>query len=283
MNPLVRAAWLALSAPLAYALVEPHRLQVRRFDVEFEKLPLQADGLRLAHFSDLHCSAITSARVVRRVVEACNALRPDAVLLTGDYVSRRDSYSSLTLASSWAPPVMEYGAAVARELAALRAPEGVFAVPGNHDYSQGRFDAVAGLLREAGITTLVNRSVRLRDVLPLVGLDDVRAGRPHVRAACEGIAPHEAHVVLSHNPRALTMLAGRNCLLLSGHTHGGQVHLPGTRFRSRPSDMRHSPLFQGWYRAGATRLYVTPGVGSVHLPLRFRCPPEIALFTLRAR
>lgn len=283
MNSFVRAACLSLAAPLAYALIEPHRLQVRRFEVEFEALPPQADGLRLAQFSDLHCSAITSARVVRRVVAACNALRPDAVLLTGDYVSRRDSYSSLTLASSWAPPVMEYGAAVAHELAALRAPEGVFAVPGNHDYSQGRFDAVEGLLREAGITTLVNRSVRLRGVLPLIGLDDVRAGRPRVRAACAGIAPDEAHVALSHNPRALALLAGRNCLLLSGHTHGGQVHLPGTRFRSRPSDMLGSPLFQGWYHAGATRLYITPGIGSVHLPLRFRCPPEIALFTLRAR
>jgi predicted MPP superfamily phosphohydrolase len=102
-----------------------------------------------------------------------------------------------------------------------------------------------------------------------------------VRRALCGTAPDEPHIVLSHNPRLFPLLRGRNCLLLTGHTHGGQVHLPLTNFRRRPSDMHFSPWFRGWYRQGQTQMYVSSGVGSVHFPMRFRCPPEVAFFTLR--
>ena len=269
--------------PVAYSLIEPYRLAVHRFNVVMKNLPAAAEGLRIVQLSDLHYSAITSPRVVRDAVTACNAERPDLIVLTGDYVSRRDSYAHLSLARRWARPVMQYARQVAHELARLRATEAVLAVPGNHDHSQRRFDAIEQLLQEAGISTLVNRSKLVRGALPVIGLDDLRGGRPLIRQACAGIAPEQPQVILSHNPRLLQSVADRHCLLLAGHTHGGQVHLPWTNFRRRPADMRGTAWFQGWYRAGRARMYVNAGVGSVHFPMRFRCPPEIGVFTLTAR
>jgi predicted MPP superfamily phosphohydrolase len=177
---------------------------------------------------------------------------------------------------------MQYAARLMDELKLLQAPEGVYAVPGNHDHSKGNFSAIEKLLKTAGIKPLVNDNVRLRGTLPLAGLDDLRAGQPRLRQALRGIEPGEPHVILSHNPRLFSLLTQRNCLVLAGHTHGGQVHLPLTDFRRRPSDMHFSPWFRGWYRQHKAQMYVSSGVGSVHFPMRFRCPPEIAVFTLRA-
>jgi hypothetical protein len=281
MALLARITSLALAAPFLYSLVEPYRLLVRCFDVALDNLPPAAEGLKIVQISDLHFSAITGRWLMRRAVDLCNAQQPDVIVLTGDYVSNRDSYSGFTLARQWARRKIEYATEVTSELARLQAPNGVFAVPGNHDYSRERLSIIEALLRAAGITLLVNRGVRLRGALPLIGLDDLRAGRPRIREAGAGVAPDEAHIILSHNPRLVWLLTQRNCLILSGHTHGGQVRLPLTTFRYRPVDMRGTELHHGWYREGWARLYISPGLGSVHFPMRFRCPPEIAVLTLR--
>jgi hypothetical protein len=281
MSLLTRAALTGFAGGVAYSLVEPHRLQVRRFDVALPNLPPEVEGLRIAQLSDLHCSAITGAELVRRAVELCNAEKPDVVVMTGDYVSRHNSYSHVTLARLWARDIMVYADKMAQAIGALQAPEGVFAVPGNHDHWQGNCSAIMDFLAEAGVQILINRAVRLRQVLPLIGLDDLRAGRPDVKTACHGIASNEAQVILSHNPRIFPRVAERNCLLITGHTHGGQVHLPLTDFRRRPRDMRASPWMDGWYRWHRAQMFVSVGVGSVHFPMRFDCPPEIAIFTLK--
>lgn len=273
---------LALAAPVAYSLVEPHRLLARQFTVCLEGMPASLDGLRVAQLSDLHCSAITPPSFIRHAVELCNSLQPDLIVLTGDYVSRRNSYSRFTGARLWARSLAAYGAAMAEAVAKLKAPLGIYAVPGNHDYFEGSFAEVRELLEDIGVTVLVNRSVRVAGGLPLVGLDDLRAGRPLVRQSLEGIKPDEPQLILSHNPRLVGRVPSRNCLLLSGHTHGGQVHLPFTSFRKRPHDMGETEWTQGWYRLGQAQMYVSAGVGSVHFPMRFRCPPEMALFTFRA-
>lgn len=281
MNTLARAAALAFGGGIAYSLIEPYRIEVRPFVVSFDNLPMEVDGLRIVQLSDLHYSAITPRSILQRAVQLCNDQKPDVIVLTGDYVSRRNSYSAFTLARLYAKPVMDYAAVVAEEMAKLRAPLGIYAVPGNHDRANGCYNAIEELLQSVGIVSLVNRGVLLREALPLVGLDDLRSGRPLVRQALEGIEPRQPHVILSHNPRLIWSVAERNCLMLTGHTHAGQVHLPITNFRRRPRDMRFSELFQGWYKQGRARLYVSSGLGSVHFPMRFRCPPEIPVFTLR--
>jgi predicted MPP superfamily phosphohydrolase len=274
-------AALTFGAGLTYSLIEPHRVVVHKFDVALKNLPLAAEGLKIAQISDLHCSAITRPAFIAHAVQMCNALQPDVVALTGDFVSRRNSYSHTTGARIWAKPVMEYANEVAAELSHLQAPGGVYAVPGNHDHSKGNCEAIMNVLEQHGVRPLVNASTRIYDTLPLVGLDDLRAGKPQLKQAFDGIAPEEAQIVLSHNPRLLTAIANRNALMLSGHTHAGQVLLPLLPIRVKPSDVAHTPQLRGWYRQGDAQLYVNTGLGSVHFPMRFRCPPEIALFTLR--
>lgn len=279
---LRRIALASLAPPLLAALLEPYQIVVRRHDIFLRELPREADGMRVAQLSDLHCSAITPAFVTRRAVRLCNELSPDAVLLTGDYVSRRNSYFRFSGARVLARPMPEYMKVVARELSHLCAPDGVFAVPGNHDYSEGNFEFFVKLLGENGVTVLRNASTRVREIA-IIGLDDLRAGTPDAPRAVSGVSENDAQIILTHNPRAATFFANRNALILAGHTHGGQVHLPLTNFRRRPADMERSPLLQGFYKIGRAQLYVNNGIGSVHLPLRFRCPPEIALFTLRKK
>lgn len=283
MPALRRGVAAAVALPLAYSLWEPWRLVVRHFDVDFPDLPTAVDGLRMAQISDLHCSAITPASIAARAVALCNAETPDVVVLTGDYISRRNSYAQATLARVWAAPIDAYATAVARELAVLHAPDGVFAVVGNHDYTEGHIGMWHDLLTEVGIAVLVNRVTKLRGVLPLVGLDDLRAGRPLWRQTLEPLDAAQPHVILSHNPRLILSASNRNCLMLAGHTHGGQVHLPFTNFRRKPRDTRSTAWLRGWYQWGLARLYVSTGAGSVHFPMRFNCPPEISIFTLRRR
>ncbi len=277
---LARALGWGLGGMVAWSLLEPHRVSLRHFEVFLPGLPRQAEGLKILQLSDLHVSAMTGTRFLRQVIEHCNALQPDLVALTGDYVSRRNSYASFTGARLWARPELEYARRMAAEVARLEARLGVLAIPGNHDHALGRFEAIGSLLEAAGVVTLENKNVRIAG-LPFVGLDDVRAGRPRLGAAFEGVERAEAQVVLAHNPRLLGLLRGRNALVLAGHTHAGQIHLPLTRFRRRPGDMSGSPWFQGWCRQEGAQMYVSSGLGSVHFPARLRCPPEITLFVLR--
>ncbi len=280
---LGRATGVTFGAMVAWSLVEPHRVAVRAFDVVLPDLPADADGLRVLQVSDLHVSAMTSARFLARAIKTCNDLKPDIVALTGDFVSRRNSYLGPSGARIWARPIMDYAHEMARELSKIQARLGIFAVPGNHDHARDNSAAISDLLEKNGVQVLFNRNTRLVDCgnLAIIGVDDLRAGNPDYESAFEGVSRQEAQIILAHNPRVIEMMRGRNALLLSGHTHGGQIHLPLTSFRRRPSDMHGSPWFAGWYRQNRTQMYVSSGLGSVHFPARLRCPPEIVVFTLR--
>jgi predicted MPP superfamily phosphohydrolase len=281
LNAILKPLALAgLGLPLAYSLIEPHRLQVLHFDVHLPGLPREAENWRLVQISDLHFSAIGGEKILRQAVEWSNELNPDAILLTGDYVSRRNSYASFTGARLWARPIMDYAAEMAKVLSGLQSRLGVFAVAGNHDHAKGRCDAIEDLLATASVISLRNKSTLLDGILPLTGLDDLRGGRPLVRKALKGIDPSAPQIIMSHNPRLMLELRHRNALILSGHTHGGQVHLPFTNFRVRPRDVAQTPFLRGWYHQSPAQLYVSSGLGSVHFPMRFRCPPEMVVFTL---
>lgn len=278
---LKRAALLTFGAGFLYSLIEPHRIEINRYEVALKNLPPELDGFTIAQLSDLHCSALTSPQLIARAVEICNNIQPNIVALTGDFVSRRNSYFKLTGARTWAKPVMEYAREVAEVLGRLRASDGVFAVPGNHDHSRGNCDAIMELLQENKVHPLVNQSTLVRGVLPIIGLDDLRAGFPQLPKAFRTTAPEQAQIILSHNPRLLSSVSERNALVLSGHTHAGQVLLPWLPIRVKPSDVASTPHLKGWYRQHRAQLYVNTGLGSVHFPMRFRCPPEISVFTLR--
>ena len=280
MSNFPRAVALALAAPIAYSFFEPHRLRVSEFDVELENLPPEAEGLRVVHLSDLHVSAISSDKFLRRIVAQTNKLDADIIVLTGDYVSRRNSYLPLSGARIWAKDILHYARRMADELKGLKARDGIFACLGNHDVADDNGAAIFSLLREANIVVLHNDQAVARGIA-ICGLDDLRAGRPDFDRTLRGVSVEEPQIILSHNPRVFPFVQNRNALVLAGHTHGGQVHLPLTNYRRRPSDMKKSPYFQGWYRSERAQMYISSGLGSVHFPMRFRCAPEIAVFTLR--
>lgn len=262
----------------AYALVEPYRVAVRKFDVELPNLPPEADGLRIAQISDIHAGLWMPRALIRRIVKLCAACDPDVVVLTGDVVTRRNSYPPKL--RELARKVTDYAADLARELESLNPQSGIYAVPGNHDLWNGDFGPIAEILARANIVSLVNQNTRLPNGLPLVGVDDLRAGFPEVHAATAGVSSDEAQIILSHNPRLAALFKNRNALILSGHTHGGQVALP-TRFRVAPVDAGQSSFQRGWYCVGRAKLYVSTGAGTIGVPLRLGVRPEIAVFTLR--
>ena len=266
------------AATLAYALCEPWRVAARKFDVELPNLPADAQGLRIAQISDIHAGLWMPPSLIKRILSLCAAQNPDVVVLTGDVVTRRKSYPPGL--RPLARVVTDYATDLARELEILNPRLGIYVVPGNHDLWDGDFGPIAEVLARAGVVSLLNKNVRLSGGLPLIGTDDLRAGWPAVHAATAGVSPDEAQIILSHNPRLAALFRNRNALILSGHTHGGQVALPA-RFRVSPVDAGQSFYQRGWYRVGRAKLYVSSGAGTIGAPVRLGVRPEIAVFTLR--
>lgn len=223
-------------------------------------LPESFRGFRILQLSDIHHSRYFPLDRVARMVEICNRLQPDLVALTGDFVT----YSRASI-----EPIAEM-------LGGLKARAGIVAVLGNHDF---RVDAVAieRALTSRGIEVLRNRHIILEkdgERVPVAGVDDFYYGADPERALA-GIPEDSSTIFLAHNPRQLKTLVHRGVsLVLSGHTHGGQVNLPllGTIYGRSPERMRFK---MGWDRMGDTQIYVSRGIGTIVLPWRLRCPAEM--------
>jgi predicted MPP superfamily phosphohydrolase len=228
-------------------------------------LPDAFRGFRILQLSDIHHSLFVPLDRVAAVVELSNLLKPDLVALTGDFVT----YSRTSIGP------------VAEVLGALRAPAGVFAVLGNHDFRVGA-KAIERALRHQHIDVLRNRHVELReggDRLYVAGVDDYGYGAD-LEGALRGVPSAAPSVLLGHNPRLVQAAACRGAgLMLSGHTHGGQVNLPllGSVYGRTPEQLRFKI---GWDRLGDTQIYVSRGIGTIVLPWRLRCPAEIPCLTL---
>jgi len=270
----VPAAGLALAAVIAglaawTAWIEPRRLVVRRRTLRLPRWPRELDGLRVALVSDLHAGAPqVDGAFVARVARAVRRRQPDLVLLLGDFVDPDG-----TLARPVAPE------AVAARLRAL----GGVAVLGNHDWhTDGQ--RVAEALRDAGIQVLEDEAiaVEVRGVrLWLAGLADATERSPDVGAALADVPSDEPLIVLSHDPDLFPRVPARAALTVSGHTHGGQVNVPGLRARMIPS--RYGDRYaRGHVVEGGRQLYVTSGVGTSTHPVRFARPPEVVVLTLRS-
>ena len=244
------------------ALRETRRLELRAYDVRVPGLPKELDGFRIAQLSDLHRSLIVPDSLIRRAVDLANTSRADVAVLTGDFVSRN---------ADNAEPC-------ARMLSRLRTRGGSFAILGNHDHwTDAR--TVAAALRRHGITVLDNKSVEVVPGLYLVGIDDQWAGRPDVPAAFAGVGSNACYVMLSHTPLAVDLFTGKRGLLITGHTHGGQVQIPLVN-RKRLPGLRGWRYIQGWYREGDILMYVNRGIGTVNPAVRFRCRPEVTVYVL---
>ncbi len=237
------------------------------FDVVIERAALAGlrTPLRIAWLTDLHHGEFVRTPSVRAWVDAALRQAPDLVLLGGDLVD----YT----------PGADADAELFEELARLRAPLGVLAVTGNHDH--GRFREIrsfVALLQGAGIEVLVNRGVSVRDDLFVTGLDDFRNGRPDLGAALRDRPAAGATLLASHNPDVLPEVPTEIGLTLSGHTHGGQVVLPG--IGALQTSSRYGDRFLAGWVEGPARGYVSRGLGVTTLPVRINCPAELTMLDL---
>jgi predicted MPP superfamily phosphohydrolase len=272
------ARWIGRGwAHVSYGFrVEPTWLELNCFDVAIPDLPPAFAGYRIAQLSDFHCSRQVTTEYLDEAVDLALAQQPDLVVLTGDFVHRGYRYVE----------------PVAETLARLTAPHGVFAVLGNHDFSvrnalglrryRHLHRAVSHALARRGIRVLHNEAVRLARedaFLHLVGVADLWSRVCDMEQAFSGLCPTVPSIVLAHNPRTVEQLADRRCdLMLSGHTHGGQIHLPGL---GRPTLGKRARRFAaGLYRHGDAQVYVNKGVG-FGFRFRYGVRPEVAVLTLR--
>src|SRR5947207_15134864 len=209
------AALVGVSGPVVYGgVVEAWDYELTETVVPVRELPEGFEGFRIAQVSDVHHGRLVPIEEVRRVVELANAARADLIALTGDYTTQ----------------FRQYVEPCAEALSELSAPEGVWAVLGNHDHNTDGPGTRRALARR-GINVLTNENTLLRrgaDVLQLAGADDWGWGKADFKRAMCGIDLARPSVLLSHEPIALDIPATRGVsLILSGHTRGGQICLPG--------------------------------------------------------
>ncbi len=241
-------------------------LTVATAEAPVRDLPASFEGVSVLLISDIHTGPFLAPADLAEVFCRLQALAPDLILLAGDLTTARP----------------EEFAPAAGAFASLRAPLGVFAVLGNHDHYSGRPQELRRALEAAGIPVLHNRAVRLERGgrhLRLAGIDDLHWGRPDLDAVLDG--DRTPTVLLSHNPDVLFDAAARGVsLVLAGHTHGGQVRLPGLPIVVK---MSRFALDDGRYAANGAEVIVSRGLGVTGLPLRLRCAPEALLVRLRRR
>jgi len=246
------------------AMDEANSLSLERVAIYLRRLPKKLDGFKIIHLSDTHHSPFTGLDHIKRVVKVANRLRPDMFLLTGDYVSHE----------------REYIAPVAAVLGKLKAKYGIYACLGNHDHWTDA-NLVTHLFHGEGIKMLVNEGLRFEArgaSFWLAGVDDYMVGKTDVPAALRGSFPDEMKLLLAHNPIIFREAARSGVdLTLSGHTHGGQIKLRDEEKRILPS----RKLKAGLHTRRKSQIYITRGIGTVVVPMRYQCPPEISFLELR--
>jgi len=263
MKGAVATAIGAVAGAAAYgAGYERHHLGLTSADLPVSGLAPALDGLRIALITDVHHSALVPADDVAHAVDLANSTRPDLIVLGGDYVTFGDR---------------DYVGPVADLLAPLRAQHGVFAILGNHDDDR---DMPAALTRK-GFTVLKDQRTRIEIRGERLGIAGVRFWTRRISDIARVLRKAtDTTILLAHDPRRLTEAAALDVpVVLSGHTHGGQVVVPGVG----PVFKRYFPVLEGVGAQDNTSLFVSRGIGTIYVPVRINCPPEVALVTLRRK
>lgn len=244
------------------AAVERHNVGMTSAELSVSGLPPALDGLRISLITDIHHSRIVPAADVVQAIDLAMSARPDLIVLGGDYVTFGDR--------TFVGPVADL-------LGSLRAPHGVFAVLGNHDDDRDMPAALAG----KGFAVLKDQRTQVTIRNETLTLAGIRFWTRRVENIARIVKGAEGTVLLlAHDPRRLAEAASLNVpAVLSGHTHGGQIVLPGVGALAR----RSFPVLSGLGAQGDTSIFVSRGVGTIYVPVRINCPPEVALLTLRRR
>src|ERR1700741_4067369 len=247
----LRSLAVSLTHVARAALTEPHMLSIEHEPIHLSRLPDVFDGFRVVQLSDVHHGPFSTTEQIERAVDTANRLKPDIIALTGDYISKE----------------RQYAAPCAEMLGRLKAKHGVYAVLGNQDHW---VDAplITDLFRSKGITVLINEGMRFEKdgaAFWLAGVDDTMVGLEDISLALAGSRADGMKLRLGHNPILLRRAARASVdLVLSGHTHGGQVAIRGERNGLRGARKR---MLKGLGKLGNTQMYVNRGLGTVVLPI----------------
>lgn len=251
-------------------VIEPNRLSVNEVTISLPTWPTDFERLRIVLISDLHVgSNYIDAAKVQRIVETANAAQPDLILLAGDFMVTSSVEQTVE------PEIIAGG------LKPLRARFGVYAVLGNHDWWYDG-ERVRAALDAAGIRVMENDVARIEHqgkTLWVAGLADAWTRKPDITGTLGKVTDDGPIIVLTHNPDLFTDIPARVSLTLAGHTHGGQVSIPFIGRPQVPSQYGERYAI-GHIIEGNRHLFVTSGVGTSILPVRFRVPPEISVLTI---
>ena len=283
---------VAIGLGVYVLFIEPDRLVLNEKTLTIEGWDKELDEFKIVAISDLHGGAsFIDEEKIRDVVKLANTQEPDLIVLLGDFVSQKSENKPITRRSLKMPM-----ATVADNLKGLRAKHGVVAVLGNHD---GWYDdkKVTEGLESVGITVLVNEILTVEKngkKINIFGLEDhLRMfSRDSFRATLyeklDKLDNDGKLIILEHNPDVIPMVAGRNSvsdrtkLFIAGHTHGGQVWFPLFGSLIVPSEYGDKYAF-GHIKEGKLDAFVTTGVGTSVMPIRFLVPPEVAVLTIRSK
>lgn len=253
--------------------IEPNRLVIREQTIRIDNWPQQLNGLRIAVIADIHAGApFIDEKKLRLIVQRTNELRPDLIVILGDYMTGNGRVRHTMEPEVFAPILKD-----------LTAPLGVYSVLGNHDWWFSGRKVRAGL-EQNGIKVLEDEVVQLNargTSLWLVGLADLWTRPQNVEATINKVPEGAPVIALTHNPDIFPQVSQRVPLMLAGHTHGGQVRFPLI------GSVVHSSRLGERYEVGHVfennhHLFVTTGIGTSILPVRFGLPPEIVLLTVNA-
>ncbi len=282
---------LALALLAGYMALEAGVVRVEYADVYLADLPEAFSGTKILFLSDLHVCNLCSPEKAAALVNQLQALKPDLLLLGGDY-SSLDAVDYIRALTGSTPFAKAKTALSARRdqfflmIRSFEAPLGKYAVPGNHDYELRDLDKAAEL---GGLTLLRNSGkVLSRDGRKVIiaGLDDWKVGEQDVEKIASAVRGSDCVILISHNPDALPSVLSQPSsdekpwadLMLSGHTHGGQMALFGRGLFSH--SIYGNRYLSGWYAEGGSLLLVSNGVGDYMLPMRLGAPPQAQLITL---
>jgi predicted MPP superfamily phosphohydrolase len=277
---LQKTAVLVSATPFVAAgyglLYERQDVEVVRQSVRLAHLPKTFDGFRIAQLSDIHMGPFTTADYIRRCVAITNGLKPDLIVLTGDYIA-------------WDPGAESE---VVRVLAELRAPQGVFGCLGNHEEESNTEDYVTSLFAEQGIHILRQQRTPIQlanGIVNLMGIDDPRGeteaewtGDIYRRLHKGLVTPGTVNILLAHEPSVSMFDRAAELgidLMLAGHTHGGQLALEAVRRELNLSRLIYR-YTNGWYQNRGAKLYVNRGIGTTGFPIRLGARPEITVLGL---
>jgi predicted MPP superfamily phosphohydrolase len=286
VHKITRRSVLRTGAPLGLSIgalgiagliyghyLEPRWIEIVSIELRLPRLSPAFDNFRLAHISDIHIESGTMRSHFPAIARLVSAQNPDCIVMTGDYVTHPGQWQEESLCEGFGH---------------LKAPHGVVAVLGNHDHwGDGETQNGASLVRRSmertGVTELHNAFCKIergRDRLWICGVDDIKTGNADLKGGTRHLPPEGAAILLGHEPDHADEVEkmGRFDLMLSGHTHGGQLVMPILGPLSLPVGGKKYP--RGLYQVGDMMLYTNRGLGTTHLPIRFCSRPEITLFTL---